>query len=477
MRLNQVIAACAFAALATAPSAGRAQTDVPADVAADVPAEAAVEVPAATPDAQRTALYAQFRGLFDGGHYQDALPVAQQLVAATEQQYGASDRALVNPLANVGTTELRLGHFAAAQAAYTRALGILDTTATTTDRARLRPLQGLGMSYARSDQPVEAADALKHAIDLSRNVDGLYNLEQLDFVHALIDVYVATGRLEDAEREHLFAFRVAETAYGADDPRMLPAYDDLARWYEYVGRYTTARTQHLRALRIAEATTGRGSVATVEPLRGIARAYRLEYLYGPEVIEQTTANDPLSFSAGPGYAPTQTPLNSQGERALQLALAALQKAQPPQPAALGATLVDLADWYLTAGNGKAALAAYRDAWQALTAAGDTKIVDAPRQLRYRAPSASITRFTGGNIEDYDEYPIEARFTVRADGRIAEVTIAPSEAPQQFRDSVESAVRKALYSPRLEDGVPVETTGVTLTERVLVRKPDERKAAS
>src|SRR5690606_31674123 len=174
----------------------------------------------------------------------------------------------------------------------------LDAVGSTTDRARLRPLQGLGLTYARSDQPAPAAEALKHALDLSRNLDGLYNPEQLDFIRALIDVYVAQNRLEDAEREHQYAFRVAETAYGKGDPRMLPAYDFLARWYEYVGRYATARVEHMRALRLAEATSGRGSVPTIEPLRGIARAYRLEYLYGPEVTQESTAESPTLFNTG-----------------------------------------------------------------------------------------------------------------------------------------------------------------------------------
>jgi len=444
-------------------------------ILAAVGAAAAVQAVAVTDD-ERIALYAQFRASFDAGQYQQALPVAEQLVAATEQQYGDKDRALANPLANVGTTQLRLGNFAAAEAAYKRALAILDLAASTTDRARLRPLQGLGLSYARSDQPAPAVETLRHAVDLSRNLDGLYNFEQLDFVRALIDMYVAQNRLEDAEREHQYAFRVAETAYGRGDPRMLPAYDYLARWYEYVGRYTTARVEHMRALRLAEATSGRGTVPTIEPLRGVARAYRLEYLYGPEVTQESTATDPVLFSTNPGAGQTDTRLNPEGERALRLALQAAQKADPPVPAQLGATLVDFGDWKLTAGDGKGARDAYRDAWKSLEASDNLQLVAAPRQLRYKPPASSVARFTGGNVENYDEFAIEATFTVRADGRTSAVVVSPSEAPAEFREGVEAAVRKAIYAPRLENGEPVETTGVSLVEHVLVRKPEAKRAA-
>ncbi|MBV6418017.1 MAG: hypothetical protein CMLOHMNK_02796 [Steroidobacteraceae bacterium] len=441
-------------------------------VLAALAALAALPLRAVTDD-ERVAIYTEFRGLFDAGQYAAALPVAERLVASTEEQYGAKDRALANPLANVGTTQLRLGNFKAAEEAYRRALSILDGVAPATDRARLRPLQGLGITYARTDQPGPAADTLKRAVDLSRNVEGLYNFDQLDFVKALIDVYVAQNRLEDAEREHQYAFRIAETAYGRNDRRMLAAYDYLARWYEYVGRYTTARTEQLRALRLAEATSGRGSVATVEPLRGIARAYRLEYLYGPEVTQESTSTDPVLFSTNPGAGQTPTRLHPEGERALQLALEAAKRATPPVPALLGGTLVDTGDWYLTEGDNRGALDAYRKAWDALATAGDTKLVEAPRLLRYKPPSASITRFTGGDIDDFEEYVVLAKFTVKANGRASDIVTSSDNAPKENQEGVAAALRKALYAPRLDHGAPVETTGVTLTERLLVRKPDRK----
>lgn len=427
----------------------------------------------AVTDAERTAIYAQFRTLFDAGQFQEALPVAEQLVAATEAQYGPEDRALATPLANLGTTQLRLSQFTAAEASYKRALAIVQSrNSSATDRALLRPLQGLGMTYARTDQPAAAVNTLKDAVDLSRNIDGLYNLEQLEYVYALIDLYIAGNRLTEAEREHLFAFRIAETAYGKDDARMLPAYDYLGRWYEFVGRYTTARVQHNRALRLAVQTGGRGSVATVAPLRGVARAFRLEYLYGREPSEQPVGNDPLQFSTGISGGQMSTELNPEGERALLMALGALDRADPPNPALLGETLLDLADWQLIDDNARGAVLAYRDAWQAMVRAGTTALVSAPRQLRYRAPSASITRFKGGDVTEYEEFSIEAKFTVKADGSTTDVTTVPNDAPAELHETLSYAVRKALYAPRLVDGEPVDTTGISLTERVLKRKPKQ-----
>ena len=53
--------------------------------------------------------------------------------------------------------------------------------------------------------------------------------------------------MPDAEKENQYAFRVAESAFGRNDLRMLEPLDRLARWNEFVGRYTTARGLHARA--------------------------------------------------------------------------------------------------------------------------------------------------------------------------------------------------------------------------------------
>src|SRR5437899_10767345 len=65
----------------------------------------------AVTDADRLAVYRDFRTAFDAHHYPDALPLATKLVELTEEQFGASDRALVNPLCNLGTTQYRLGDY------------------------------------------------------------------------------------------------------------------------------------------------------------------------------------------------------------------------------------------------------------------------------------------------------------------------------------------------------------------------------
>jgi len=55
---------------------------------------------AAATDADRVQVYHEFRTVFDAKQYKDALPWPKSWSPLTEEQYGGSDRALVNPSAS-----------------------------------------------------------------------------------------------------------------------------------------------------------------------------------------------------------------------------------------------------------------------------------------------------------------------------------------------------------------------------------------
>jgi hypothetical protein len=70
----------------------------------------------------------------------------------------------------------------------------------------------------------------------------------------------------------------------------------------------------------------------------------------------------------------------------------------------------------------------------------------------------------------EEHFVEATFTVTKDGRTTDVIASETDATESQQKAVLSAVRKARYAPRLEDGEPADTEGVKLRERLLSKKP-------
>src|SRR5690242_92544 len=94
----------------------------------------------AVTDADRVEVYHQFRSAFDARQFKEALPIAEKLVMLTEEQYGAADRALVNPLCNLGTTQYRLADYAAAEKTYAQGIKIVEDGGGGADRLLLQPL-------------------------------------------------------------------------------------------------------------------------------------------------------------------------------------------------------------------------------------------------------------------------------------------------------------------------------------------------
>jgi tetratricopeptide (TPR) repeat protein len=416
---------------------------------------------AAVTDADRVQVYHEFRTEFDARKYPEALPLAEKLVTLTEEQYGPTDRSLAIPLCNVATTQYRLHDYKSAEEAYLRTVKIVEDSGGGADRALLRPLHGLGATYFATHHYEDAALMLKRALDLSRNLDGLFNLEQMSILDPLIDSLIALNRNDEIERAYDYTIRVAEAAYGKSDIRVVQPLDRSARWQEKMGRYPTARILYARALTIAE-QAGPSQVAnTVEPLEGIARTYRLEFVNSE--VEKTDMADV--------YAPARSAddtqrLNPDGERAILMALKALE---PGDHMRRGTAFVELGDWYLSGGLQNRGMAAYRRAWKEFELGGSTATLAAPRQLAYRAPLAAVSR-AKGDRDNLEEHFVEVSFTVSSEGRTADVTTVESDAPQTQQKAVLFAMRRARYAPRFEHGDAVETTGVRFRERLLTAVP-------
>jgi TonB family protein len=427
-------------------------------------------VAAAVTDADRVQVYREFREVFDAKRYKDALPLAEKLVSMTEEQYGGTDRAMINPLSNLGTTQYRLRDFKTAEETFLRTVKIGEDSGGGADRALLRPLHGLGATYFATSQYEDASLILKRALDLSRNLDGLFNVEQISILDPLIDSFVALDRNQEVERAYDYSVRVAETAYGKTDIRVMRPLNRSAHWQERMRRYTTARILYARALQIAEQSSGSDSIRTVEPLEGIARTYRLEFVNGGESTEgQSYLADPFAPAPELDLSGSNAQrLNPDGERAILLALRVIDKTQPVDHTRRGGALVELGDWYMSAGLLPQGIQAYKEAWRDLEQGGSTASLAAPRQLAYKPPLASVARAKGDH-DDMEEHFVEATFTVTKDGRTADVKMLNSDAAESQQKAVLSAVRRARYAPRLEQGEPVDTEGVTFRERMLAKK--------
>lgn len=430
-------------------------------------------VGADAPADERLAAYREYRQAFDAGNYDQALPLAVRVVELTGNQFGTDAVELANPLTNLATTLYRMRQYGDALDTYRRALTILDEAGDATDPRLISPLHGAGATLRALKRDDEAVLPLKRAVDIIRNRDGLHATAQLPILRALIDCYEDTGRIEDAGREHQYAFNVAEQAWGAQDPRMIAELGDLASWFERTRRYTGARLLYMKAVQIADREQPM-SLKAIDALRGIARTYRLAFIHGEtQDSVLSAANElPASLAGQAAMAQMMAVPSGEGERALRNALDRLQAAGGAGAAQRGAVLVDLGDWYRIAGSGQRAMTTWREAWQQLSAAGDTSVLAQPAAIVYRPPQIAASQ----RQQDPDEYGIEEvrlHVAIAPDGDVRDATVAnPAPQRESAERAVISAVRRATWRPAFAGGLPVASTDFVFTERVNVRLPDE-----
>jgi tetratricopeptide (TPR) repeat protein len=418
----------------------------------------------AVTDADRVAVYRDFLTQYQARKYADAQPLAEKLVALTEEQYSADDLQLTNPLTNLATVHFRQGHFPQAIESYQRTLRILQAKSSIADKQQITPLHGLGVAFLASNDAESAVVALKRAADLSRNTDGLFNINQIEFIDPLVNAYAASGRYAEADKEAQYALRVEEAAFGRNSIKLIDRLDKLAAWYEFNRRYTSERNTFDRALGILARSAPETDMRRVEPLRGIARAYRLEAFYGAE-----GADAGGSFNGTGTGAPVFSDGSQQrrGETSLLTAQTIVEANSPVDQKVRGEVLTDLGDWYLVSSALRRAYDSYAEAWKAFSEANDTRQLAQPRMLAYRPSISSADRSQLDPAEAVAKM-VELHFVVDRDGRVDRVTSPTPDIPEAILKSVMTSMKRARFAPRIDNGLAVPTEDVVFYERVLIR---------
>ena len=167
-----------------------------------------------------------------------------------------------------------------------------------------------------------------------------------------------------------------------------------------------------------------------------------------------------------------------GHRALQKALDTLEDQDDPPADLLSRTLLELGDWYMAAHKPVRALRYYTRA--AAIFAGNPKEADAspllaPRLVAYRPLPASVAHRWWPPAQ-LTTLTASFTLTVTEKGETRDVILTNTDMSSMQAFQLQQAIEGALYSPRFENGLPVETAGVEFTAQwfdlLLPRKADQ-----
>lgn len=425
------------------------------------------------PEAQQ-----EYWAQFDHRDWDAAIATAQGLADAAREKAKERPLELAETLSLLGNAQLGKADYAAAEAAFSEALGIVEQQGGGMSVNLLDPLRGLGYTLAAAGRHEEAIPPLDRALLIARRSYGLFDIGQQGILRQLASSLTKSGRAAEAERHVNYLLRVGERTYGRRDPRLVPLLCVIGDWYADTGNFQPARANYRAALDLVEKKLGPNDVAAVEPLRAMARSYTQELFYSSLGLK-IPSHDRLATEVDTGNeyrALNPRYLSSDGEKALERALSILQSHPQASRATLIDTMLQMGDWYQIRHQPDKAMPMYRraatlDANISSEPGSPPAPLSFPVRVYYPMPQLA-TRNVSLPAEQVDERYVQVEFTVTGQGDVANARVTEENGTARQVSETLQAIRAARFRPKFVNGEPVETTGMTNREVFRTRKPAE-----
>ncbi len=430
-----------------------------------------------------TEAFSEFRRAFDAAQYEVAVPLAKRVLQLAEAAAATpADEAVQVAVMNLATTQYLAGDYVGAEAAYTRAIELVQASGRPLQARLARAHAGLASTYHAGKRHDLAVENFERAVALTRREEGLLTETQVPLLEKSIDSLTELGRYADALKGWKYVLRIASRKHGERSPALSPTLERIGRWYTQVGLYDQARRTLRRAIDLVEAVEGEESPRLVGPLTALAQCDRRQLfdpgqrLFESPDEERATLYHDTSIMPGAPVV-TSTALLSEGERAL-LRAAAIAEARPDaSPVQVADVRTQLGDWYQGRALPARALPHYQKAWAA-AARVEQKIdgrtvVDAlfgqPVLLRMVRPEG-WDRHASRPADQVETRTVIVELTVDPEGRAVQPKVVEDSGDAKRAEKTIAALESASYRPRFENGRPVATVGVRFTQPWILPLP-------
>lgn len=387
---------------------------------------------------QREAAHDQFLLLFEEKRYDEALPVAFNIVNLARQQYGDNDIQLVSALNNLATTQILTGDLVSAEANYKISIGLIEKHEGILSIRLINPLIGLGGTYNRLGQHEQSIQSFKRALHVNHVNDGFYNFEQFQIRDGLTESYVGLNEFEDANFQQQSQLEIYQRKLGMENPEIAPALYKLARWYERSGQSEIARLTYHSAYRLMRESYGKNSPKLIKSMAGIANTY----------ARQGLMRESASY--------------------FKKALEIVDKQETPDLLQRAELHVELGDLYTRYGKNKSASENYGRAWADLSNDElflDQRDVYFEQPVRIQGIPWTAIKFPAGTnrndpkMSEFKDGFVLAKYSVDAQGQTHDVVIIESTPDDMMNAQVIAALDHSTYRPRYDEGVAVPADGL------------------
>ena len=318
-------------------------------------------------------LSTQVGQFFQQGRYQEAIPLAQRVLAIIEKVSGPDDPEIVVWLGNLGLLYHRTGAYEKAEPLYQRALASREKALGPDHPDTAAALNILAELYFATGAYEKAEPLCQRALTIREKALGPDHPDTAVSLNNLAQLYIVSGDYAKAEPLHQRALAIREKAFGTDNPATAVSLNNLGGLYHLTGAYGQAEPLYRRALAIIEKALGPDHPDTATALTSLARIYEDTGAYAKAEPLQQRALAITEKALGPGHPDTATALNNlaqlykatgayvQAEPLYQRALAITEKALGPGHPTTATILGNLAVLYKDTGAYAKAEPLYRRA--------------------------------------------------------------------------------------------------------------------
>ncbi len=377
-------------------------------------------------------------------NYDEADVSAKRIVEMAIRFYGPQTHETAKALNNLAIVQHQNQQYDAAIQNFSAAIETLEILEDRLNDSLVNPLKGLGAAQLSQGRPDLASRSFQRATHITHVNEGPHNIEQVEILESLAEATVRMGELEEArnvlDRIHMLNVR----HFKGDALGLLPSLMRRGEWQHRAGYYNDERATYRRAIRIIETTVGKNDPRLITPLVKLGESY---YFYD-------------TYTAGPGVVSG----GGTGETYFKRAVRIAENTEELPWLELANTRLALADYFAYKEAHNRARKIYLQVWNSLSGNEDRlemrrELLEGPITLLQDA----LPTYAGGpssaasDPSNFLTGTIRVDYTVSTRGRVRNIRTEAS--PQEFTDMqrmVHREVRRRMFRPMLENGVPVES---------------------
>jgi CHAT domain-containing protein/Tfp pilus assembly protein PilF len=235
-------------------------------------------------------LNSEFSRLYQGGKYDEALPLGERILEIRERTLGSDHPDVARSVHNLALLYDFKGDFARSEPLYQRALVIRERVLGPEHPDVASSLNNLALLYSESGDYAKAELFFGRALTIGEKALGPEHPDVAASLTSLAKLYYEIGEYKKAEPHFERALVIWEKALGSEHPLVTLALNNLAGLYKMGSDYAKAEPLFRRALNIDEKVRGPEHPDVASSLINLANLYyekgdyeKAEPLYGRAV--------------------------------------------------------------------------------------------------------------------------------------------------------------------------------------------------